>query len=285
MSQAIAAPPTPTVAQAPGSGAAMRFFYAAATFVVMAFVLLPLIVIVWMSFFANKILAFPPTGYTLNWYARAWENDAFRDGFIVSIQTGLFATLASLVLGIPASLALVRYRFPGRELVNTILLSPLVVPGIVGGSALFIFFIQIELLTDIRVAGTTAGLLVAHALIALPWTVRLVTTSLIGMNRSVEEAASSLGASALTVFFRVTLPMIKPGIIAAALFSFVVSFIDLEKSIFLVGPGKTTLQIALVNYLEWNLDSTIGAVATVQIALIAVLLIVTDRYAKLSRAF
>ncbi|HEY0327959.1 MAG TPA: ABC transporter permease [Rhodopseudomonas sp.] len=262
-----------------------RVFYGATTLVVTAFIVLPLVVIVWMSFFANKILAFPPSGYTLDWYRRAWETDVFRDGLIVSLQTGLFATLASLLLGVPASLALVRYGFLGRELVNTILLSPMIVPGIVGGSALFIFFIQVEILTDVQIAGTTAGLLIAHSLIALPWTVRLVSTSLIGMNRSVEEAAASLGASALTVFFRVTLPIIKPGIIAAALFSFVVSFIDLEKSIFLVGPGKTTLQIAIVNYLEWNLDSTIGAVAAVQIALIAALLLITDRYAKLSRAF
>lgn len=263
----------------------IRFAYGAMSAVILGFIVLPLVGVIWMSFFSNKILAFPPQGYTFDWYARAFAAQEFREGFVVSFETSLIAMATSLVLGVPASLALVRYNFPGREIITNILMSPMIVPGIVGGSALFVFFLEIEMLTGVQIAGTAPGLIIAHALIALPWTVRLVSTSLIGMNRSVEEAAYSLGASAMTVFFRITLPIIKPGIIAGALFSFVVSFIDLEKSIFLVGPGKTTLQIALINYLEWNLDSTIGAVATVQIVLITVLLLVTDRYAKLNRAF
>lgn len=264
---------------------AVNRIYAMLTAAIMAFVLLPLVAVVWVSFFANRILSFPATGYTFDWYVRAWEQDAFRNGFITSVETGLIAVIISLTLGVPASLALVRYRFPGRDAIQTLLLSPMVVPGIVGGAALFMSFIELEVLFDVEIAGTLPGLLVAHGLIALPWTVRLVTASLTGMSPSYEEAAQSLGAGPLTIFFRVTLPIIKPGIVAAALFSFVISFIDLEKSIFLVGPGRTTLQIALVSYLEWNLDSTVAAVATVQILIIGALLVVSDRYAKLSRAF
>ncbi len=263
----------------------LQFIYGMLGALVLAFIVLPLLGVVWMSFFSGKILTFPPQGYTLDWYVRAFAANDFREGFIVSFQTSFLAMVISLVLGVPASLALVRYDFRGRDVMMNVLMSPMIVPGIVGGSALFIFFLEIEMRTGLQIAGTAPGLIVAHALIALPWTVRLVTTSLIGMNRSVEEAAYSLGASSFTVFRRITLPIIKPGIIAGALFSFVVSFIDLEKSIFLVGPGKTTLQIALINYLEWNLDSTIGAVATVQIVLITILLLITDKYAKLSRAF
>lgn len=263
----------------------IRAFYGLATILVVGFIVMPLIFIVWMSFFSNRILSFPPHGYTTDWYVRAWEMDAFREGFWVSIQTSFIAMSISLLIGVPASLALVRHRFRGRELINTLLLAPMIVPGIVGGSALFIFYLEVEMFSGVQVAGTSTGLVIAHVLLALPWTVRLVTTSLIGMNRSVEEAALSLGASSLTVFRRITLPIIKPGIIAASLFSFVISFIDLETSIFLVGPGKTTLQIALVNYLEWTIDPTIGAVATVQIVLIATLLLITSRYAKLNRAF
>ncbi|MFG1236015.1 ABC transporter permease [Xanthobacter autotrophicus DSM 597] len=264
---------------------AINRIYAAITALVLAFVVLPLGAVIWVSFFANRILSFPATGYTLDWYARAWELDAFRNGFITSVETALVAVALSLVLGVPASLALVRYRFPGRDAIQTLLLSPMVVPGIVGGAALFMAFIELEILLDVDISGTLPGLFVAHGLIALPWTVRLVTASLVGMSPSYEEAAQSLGAGRLTTFFRVTLPIIKPGIVAAALFSFVISFIDLEKSIFLVGPGRSTLQIALVSYLEWNLDSTVAAVATVQILIIGVLLLVSDRYARLSRAF
>ncbi len=264
---------------------AVNRIYAAITALVLAFVVLPLGAVIWVSFFANRILSFPATGYTLDWYARAWALDSFRNGFITSVETALVAVAISLALGVPASLALVRYRFPGRDAIQTLLLSPMVVPGIVGGAALFMAFIELEILLDVDISGTLPGLFVAHGLIALPWTVRLVTASLVGMSPSYEEAAQSLGAGRLTTFFRVTLPIIKPGIVAAALFSFVISFIDLEKSIFLVGPGRTTLQIALVSYLEWNLDSTVAAVATVQILIIGVLLLVSDRYARLSRAF
>ncbi|WP_024278160.1 ABC transporter permease [Xanthobacter sp. 126] len=264
---------------------AVNRIYAAITALVLAFVVLPLGAVIWVSFFANRILSFPATGYTLDWYVRAWQLDSFRNGFTTSVETALVAVALSLALGVPASLALVRYRFPGRDAIQTLLLSPMVVPGIVGGAALFMAFIELEILLDVDISGTLPGLFVAHGLIALPWTVRLVTASLVGMSPSYEEAAQSLGAGRLTTFFRVTLPIIKPGIVAAALFSFVISFIDLEKSIFLVGPGRTTLQIALVSYLEWNLDSTVAAVATVQILIIGVLLLVSDRYARLSRAF
>ena len=220
--------------------ATLRRTYGAITGLVLAFILLPLVVIVWVSFFANRILAFPATGYTLDWYVRALGNDAFRDGFVTSVETAVFATVASLAVGVPASLGLVRGRFPGRDAIQALLLAPMVVPGIVGGAALFIAFIEVEARSDVRIAGTLGGLLLAHTLIALPWTIRLVGASLASTDRSIEEAAASLGASPLTVLRRVTFPAIRPGIVAAGLFSFVISFIDLEKSIFLVGPGRTT---------------------------------------------
>jgi putative spermidine/putrescine transport system permease protein len=129
------------------------------------------------------------------------------------------------------------------------------------------------------------GLVIAHTMVALPWTMRLVCASLVTANAASEEAARSLGATPLQTFFLVTLPIIRPGVIAAAMFSFIASFSDLEKSLFLVGPGKTTLPIAIVTYLEWNLDSTIAAVATVQIFVIGAALLLSDRYVKLGKAF
>jgi putative spermidine/putrescine transport system permease protein len=259
--------------------------YRAITWTVLAFIVLPLVVIVWVSFFSNKILSFPPDGYTFDWYIRAWERSEFRNGLFLSLKVALFASIASLIIGVPASFALVRYKFPGRELVTNILLSPMVVPGIVGGAAMYIFYIDVEIATEVQIAGTLMGLFAAHLLIALPWTIRLVTASLIGVDRSISEAAASLGAGPITIFFRIVLPVIKPALIASALFAFVASFIDLEKSLFLVGPGRTTLQIAIVSYLEWNLDSTIAAVAAVQITIIAILLLITNHYAQLNRAF
>jgi putative spermidine/putrescine transport system permease protein len=252
---------------------------------VLGFITLPLLCIVWVSVFANPILSFPPTGYSWRWYGNAWATDAFRDGFLLSLQLGAAATVISLGLGVPASLALVRYPFPGKQTVMTVLLAPMIVPGIVGGAALYIGLLELEEQTNLPVSGSLVGLLIAHGLIALPWTIRLVTASLITADRSIEEAALNLGAGPWTTFRRVTLPMMRPAMVAAGLFSFVVSFIDLEKSLFLVGPGRTTLQIAIVNYLEWNLDPTIAAVATVQIGIIGAALLMAGRFVRLSRLF
>lgn len=262
-----------------------RFAAGAVAGVALLFILAPLIMVVWVSFFANKILTFPPTAYSAQWYANAFALVEFREGFLLSISVGATAMLLSLGLGIPAALALARYRFPGRELIRTVLMSPMIVPGIVSGAAIYVFYIEIEFATEQQLAGSLPGLAIAHTLLALPWTVRLMTTAFAGIERGCEEAAQNLGASPWTTFWRVTLPMARPGIVASALFGFVASFTDLEKSLFLVGPGKTTLPIAILNYLEWNMDPTIAAVATVQILLIAIALIISDRYVKLSQVF
>lgn len=252
---------------------------------IFVFVIAPLLTIIWASFFADKILTFPPTGYTLSWYARAWELADFANGFVMSLKVGVCATLASLALGVPAALAIERFPFPGRETVRHVLLSPMYVPAIVAGAAVYIYYIELEILTNFQLAATFTGLVIAHTLVALPWTLRLVCASLLSANSVSEEAARSLGANALQTFFLVTLPIIRPGMIAAAMFSFIASFSDLEKSLFLVGPGKTTLPIAIINYLEWNLDPTISAVATVQILIIGAALIISDRFVKLGKAF
>lgn len=262
-----------------------RALYLAYVIAALMFLVAPLGVIVWASFFADKTLNFPPSGYTLSWYGRAWEMEEFVRGFVMSVQVAICATVTSLALGVPASLAIERFRFPGRETLRHVLLAPMYVPAIVAGAAVYLYYIQVELRTGLQLTATFPGLLAAHTLVALPWTMRLVTASLASNGGTNEEAARSLGANAFQTFFYVTLPVIRPGIIAAALFSFIASFTELELSLFLVGPGKTTLPIAIVNYLEWNLDSTIAAVATVQILIIGTVLLVSDRYVNLGKAF
>jgi putative spermidine/putrescine transport system permease protein len=262
-----------------------RFALVGGAYFAYAVVLSPLLAIIWVSFFENKIIGFPPTGYTLRWFANALAFDRFERGFIMSAQVSLAATAFSMLLGVPAAMIIARREFFGREAVHAVLMSPMVVPGIVGGAAIYMFFIEVEIATEVPFAGTVFGLIVAHTLIALPWTVRLVASTLVGMDRTLEEAAMSLGASPFRTFRKITLPVIRPGIVAGAVFSFVVSFVDLEKSLFLVGPGRTTLPIEMVNYLEWNIDPTIAAVATMQTAIVALALLISDRFFKLTRAF
>jgi putative spermidine/putrescine transport system permease protein len=261
----------------------LRAAYLAIVALVFLFMFTPLIFVLWVSVFKNEVVTFPPQGYTLAWFGNAWANSAFLNGFIASIQIGVFSMLAGLALGIPASFALIRGRFPGREALNAFLLSPLIVPGIVAGTAIYIYFVQLELWTGVRVIATLPGFVLAHVALTIPWTVRLVGASLVGVDQSIEEAAANLGARPFTTFRRVTLPMIRPGVVAAGIFSFIVSFTDLEMSLFLVGPGRSTLQIAMLQYLEWKFDPTVAAVSVVQIGIIGVGLVVTDRFVKLSK--
>lgn len=252
-------------------------------FLVYAIMLCPLVFVVWLSFFKDAILYFPPSGYTLAWYANAWQNQAFVNGFIFSLQVALVSAFFGVSLGVIAALGMIRYKFNGSKYVNTLLLSPLLMPGIVTGIAIYLFYLRAENFFDRDMVGTLGGLVLAHICLTIPWTVRLVSASMHGLDPSIEEAARNLGANGRTAFFRVTLPMLRPAIVAAALFSFIVSFENLEVSLSLVGPGKTTLPIAILQYLEFNLDPTIAAVSTVQILLLGIIMLITDRFVKLSQ--
>jgi putative spermidine/putrescine transport system permease protein len=255
----------------------------AVTAVTYAVMLLPIVFICWLSFFKNELLSFPPEGYTLRWFSALWLQNQFAEGFVTSLEVGLVAMIGGLVLGIPASLGLARRRFRGKEALATFLTSPLIVPSIVIGTALYIFFIEIEIATEWPLTGSIIGLGLAHILVTIPWTVRLLTASLEGLDPSLEEAAMNLGADRWRTLIRVTLPVIRPAVVAAALFSFVVSFGNLEISLFLVAPGTTTLPIAILQYLEWKIDPTIAAISLVQVAIIAGGMALTNRFVRLSQ--
>lgn len=249
----------------------------------LAYILVPLFFVTWLSVFQQEIPSFPPEGYSFKWFQAVPGNDRFVSGFLLSLQVSVVATIIGLALGLPAAVVLVRARFAGREALNSLMLLPLVVPGIVLGIALYVFHVEAEILTEWPILGSLGGLIAGHVLIAIPWTVRLVTASLVGMDRTIEEAAMSLGADRLTTFRRVTLPAILPGVVAAALFGFIASFGNLEMSLFLVGPGRTTLPIAILQYLEWKIDPTIAAVSVLQILFIGGAMLITDRFVKISR--
>jgi putative spermidine/putrescine transport system permease protein len=252
-------------------------------YLTLGFILLPLIFVTWLAFFAQEIPSFPPEGYSLKWFGAIADNRNFVTGFITSLQVAVSATLFGLAVGVPASLILARQSFLGSAAISQLLLLPIVVPGIVLGTSIYVFQIETEIATGLPVLGSLGGLIAGHALLVIPWTVRLVTASLAGLDRAAEEAAQSLGADQWVTFRRITLPAIRPGLVAAALFGFVTSFGNLEMSLFLVGPGRTTLPIAILQYLEWKIDPTVAAVSVLQIVLIAAAMIITDRYVKLAR--
>jgi putative spermidine/putrescine transport system permease protein len=260
----------------------------AAALVSLGFILVPLVFVTWLAFFKQEIPSFPPEGYTLHWFSAILTQKAIIDGFVTSFEVGIAATFIGLVLGVPAALGLVRHTAWWSGAASAFLLMPLVMPAIVLGTAIYVAQVEAEILIygfgfETPVIGTIGGLMAAHALIVIPWVVRLVTASLAGFDRSIEEAAQNLGATPFTTLRRVTLPVIRPGIVAAALFAFVISFSNLELSLFLVGAGRTTLPIAILQYLEWKIDPTIAAASVVQIAIIAAAMLITDRFVKLTQ--
>ncbi len=260
-----------------------RIGFRAAAAGAFVFMVLPIALVLWLSFFNNEILSLPPEGYSLRWYGEMFSQRQFISGFGTSLEVALLATACGLLVTLPASFALARGQFRGREAFLQLLMSPLIVPAIVIGAALYMAFVEFEVVTGLPVVGSVWGLGVGHILITIPWSMRLITANLLGVDRSVEEAALSLGASPLVAALKVTLPLIWPGIIAAALFSFVVSFGNLEISLLLVTPGQTTLPIAILQYLQWKIDPTIAAVSAVQIAVIGGGLLITDRFVSLAK--
>ena len=247
------------------------------------YIFVPLAFVIWLSFYQQEIPSFPPAGYSLRWYSAVWQNERFIGAFILSLELGVIATLIGMAVALPAAVGLSRARFRGRGAANSVLLMPLIVPGIVLGVALYVFQVETEIATGLPILGSLGGLVCGHVLLVIPWIVRLVLASLEGFDRTLEEAAQSMGATPFTTFRRVTMPAILPGVVAGAMFGFVSSFGNLEMSLFLVGPGRTTLPIAILQYLEWKLDPTIAAVSVLQIVIVAAAMLVTDRFVKISR--
>ncbi|WP_281978924.1 ABC transporter permease [Pseudorhizobium flavum] len=245
--------------------------------------ILPLILIFWLSVISNSVLSLPAEGYTLDWFTEVWRQPQFIDGFYLSTMVAAGATIIGMVVTIPASIVLVRKRFIGRGAIMQLLMSPLIVPAIVIGASLYMTLVELEVRTGVPATGSLTGFVAGHVLLTIPWCVRLLTANLTGLNEVVEEAAASLGASPFAVIWKVTLPLIRPGIMAAAIFSFVVSFGNLEVSMFLSTPGQLTLPVAILQYLQWKIDPTIAAVSVMQVTIIGLALVITNRFVNLSR--
>jgi putative spermidine/putrescine transport system permease protein len=275
------APPLPEYA--PGRGVAWleRTGVGLLLWIGIALIGVPLLLTLYLSVFDEKLILFPPRGYTLAWYSAILPN--FAQPILTSIELGVAAVVGSLLLGIPAGIGLSRHRFRGRGAVSTLLLAPLTVPGIALGLAIYVLLVTIDEQFGSMITGSLVGLVLGHVMIATPWVVRLCLASLTNHERSAEEAAASLGAGPLTVILRVTLPAMRPGIIAGALFAFVISFENLELALFLTSPGVTTLPVAVLQYLEYHIDPLVSAVAVAQTVGIAVLLLVLDRFMRLGR--
>src|ERR1700736_5208075 len=222
---------------------------------VLIFLAVPLIVVIAISFTTTEYLSFPPVGMTTRWYAAVLGDPTFVEAFVISSELAALATAIALLLGIPAALVLARKDFPGRRVTSAAFLSPLVLPTIVLGAAI------LQYASGLGFARTFAALLVGHVVLVTPYVIRTALASLSGMEGVLEEAAQDLGATPAEKFFLVTLPLIKPGVIAGALFAFINSWINVEVSIFNSTSRLLTIPVKLFNYIQFNIDPRLAAVS------------------------
>lgn len=241
------------------------------------FLLGPFLLIFLASFGNESIMTFPPKGFSLRWFAKVFSVRMFLDSFQTSLGVGILATFTALLVGVPAAYALVRYRFPGRDLVELLLASPVVVPGLVMGFALLRFFILVGNYP------LTLGLYLGHTVIILPYAVRVVSSSIRNLDPSIEEAAVSLGANRFRSFFLVVLPNIRAGVIAAFILAFITSFNNVPISLFLTGPGIATLPIQMLIYMEYYFDPTIAALSSLLILLTVLIVQTAEKALGLSK--
>lgn len=247
--------------------------YGLAIFSTLVFIFLlgPLVIISVTSFGPGTVLKFPPDGFSLKWYQNIGHVSMFPKTFVTSIIISLLGNLLALVLGIPAAYALSRYRFKGRDLLNAIFLSPVLIPGIVLG------FTMLKYVLVMYHLPIYTGLLVGHTVIMMPFIIRVVGSSLSSFDFAIEEAAISLGAGRIETFFKVVLPNIRSGIMAAVLIAFLESFNNVDISVFMTGPGISTLPIQMLTYVQNYFDPTIAAISVVLMLLTVLLMFGIER--------
>lgn len=254
-----------------------RLFTPLTLFLVMLFLIGPFLIIVAASFSAGETLAFPPQGFSFRWIIKVFTIESFRQSFGVSMFLAIGGTLAALILGIPASYAMARYRLPFAETVRFLVSMPIIVPGIIVGLALLRYFV-----IPVGISVTLA-LFVAHTALILPYAVRVVSASLANLRADIEEAAVILGSSRLGAFFRVVLPNIRGGILSAFILGFVTSFNQVPVSLFLSGPGVRTLPIDMLGYMENVFDPSIAALSSLLAFLSIGIVFAAERFLGFSR--
>jgi putative spermidine/putrescine transport system permease protein len=224
--------------------------------VILLYLLAPIVVVIATAFGTSAYPIFPPQGFTLKWFVHFWSTPELRDSLRISAMLSLTSTTLATIIGTGSALALARHGIRGKSAISTMLLSPILFPAIVLALALLVAFQRIGL------AQTFTGLVAAHTLVITPFVVRLAMASAAEFDPSLEEAAQNLGASWQRTFFRITLPLILPGILAGAVFAFIMSFDELVVTLLLAGPALQTLPIRIFNYVQYSSDPTISAIST-----------------------
>lgn len=236
------------------------------------FMLAPIVITAAVSFNAGNKSAFPPEGFSLRWWAEALST-SWVDPLWFSLKLALVASLLSTMMGLPLAFALQRYRFPGRDLLVTLSVAPLLLPALITGIGL----LQMFHFLGLRDMVGLPTLILGHVVISIPYTVRTISISLQAMPRNVELAAMNLGASQATVLRKITLPLIKSGIFAGVVFTFIHSFNDVPLSLFVSSPGAKPIPIVILNFMDYGFAPTLAAVAIITVIIPLVLVVLAER--------
>jgi len=239
--------------------------------------LAPIVVVCLVAFTPEGYLSLPTNGFSLRWFRAIANYPEFVHAFWISLGLGALSSFVALLFAVPAALAIARYRFRGRDALAALFLSPLMIPHVVLGIAFLRFF------TLIGMSGSFPALIVAHVIVVFPFALRLTLAAATGMDRSVEMAAISLGAGGWTLFRRVTLPLILPGVVSGWALAFIQSFDDLTMTVFLAAPGIETLPVRMFLYIQDNIDPLVTSVSASVIAITMTALILLDRFYGLDR--
>ena len=240
---------------------------------VFLYLVAPVLVVLPLSFNPEPYFSYPIAEFSLRWWQHMYESPAWRLAAYNSTVIAIFTTILSSVLGTLAAVGLSRGEFPGKAAILALLLSPLIVPIIITSVGVYFFFARVNLVN------TLPGIVLAHTILATPFVVTLVTATLVNFDKNQARAGATLGAAPLTVFRKITMPLIMPGLASGAIFAFVTSFDEVIVVLFLAGPAELTLPKQMWNGVREQINPSILSVATllVFVSLLALTLMETIR--------
>lgn len=221
------------------------------------FIVAPLAVVVFTSFGESSYLVFPPKGFTFHWYIEVLTGGRYTKPFWNSIWIAATTTCLALPVGTLIALAFKKYQFRSKETMRSLFLSPLIVPTLLFGIGLLIFY------TNLGVSDYFFRLVTAHVILTVPYVVRTMSAGFARLDASVEEASLILGASPWQTFRLVTIPLVRPALMASAFFAFIMSFDELVMALFLTGPGMVTLPMLIYSDIQFNMTPAIAAVSSI----------------------
>ncbi len=242
----------------------MRFGLYFTTGLIALFLLLPIVFIVLLSFGSSQWLVFPPPGWTLKWYGQFFSNPDWMNAAMASLKVAVLTTICAVALGLPTAFALVRGRFPGREMLYGLFTLPMIVPLVIIAVAVYALFLKLGY------TGTMFAFVVSHVIVALPFTIISIINSLKLFDQSIEDAAVICGASRLQAVFKVTFPAIRPGMVAGALFS----WDEVVLSVMMASPTLQTLPVKMWTTLRQDLTPVIAVASTLLIGLSVLVMVI-----------